>query len=108
MKIKLKKITTEIPENAVRVEDLSGLKEGDFILKVWDNPKFPAGMEINSRLVAQVKRVDKKGKYITFGGWFHELGKRFNATYCSGGYLPFNSYQKNARYPVVIFKITDT
>jgi len=102
--VQLKNMTTRVPEDAVLLDDaLNQLRVGDFILEVRDNPKFPCGMEINSRTFAQVYGIDKERGSITFGGHWTEA-KDYNATTCTGG-VAYLDKTKDWPFPHHIFLI---
>jgi hypothetical protein len=102
--VKLTRITTTVPKDAIRIHDLSELKEGDFILSIWDNERAQNGgiPESNYRLFSQVTDVSTGN--ISFGGYFDE-SKTHNATHCSFGSMHDKSLK--AKYPKAVFKIRE-
>lgn len=81
MKVQLKNITTEVPDSAVRITELSQISVGDWILQVWDNSKFPGGVEQNTRLFGQVKLIEEGN--VIFGGHYTGEATFLNATTCT-------------------------
>lgn len=107
-KVQLKNLVTEVPDNAELVIDWSKLQENQFVLIVWDNPKFPAGVEKNNRLYTKITRVEKfdDRTEIGFGGHYTEKADKLNATTCNCGW----KYQKkneseSVMFPHVIFLV---
>jgi len=103
--IKLKNITTEVPRDAIQITNLNQLEEGDFILKIWDNRKFPGGVEANNRTFAKVIKIDIDSGWLTYGGHWNNSYENYNAGTCTSGHFIFSDENKN--FPHVIFKILD-
>jgi hypothetical protein len=106
-KVQLKNMITEVPDNSTLVENWSTLKKGDFVLIVWDNPRFTANIEKNHRLYTEIKYVENRGEnktMISFGGHYTEKADKLNATTCSGG-VNYQTLGKEDNYPHVIFLV---
>lgn len=102
-KVQLKNIITEVPDQAIQITDIKQLKEGDYILLIWDNPKFHFNCEANNRLFGQIIRLDFEKNTIVYGGHFGEA-KQYNATSCTAGHSSIND---KGKFPHVCFKIRE-
>lgn len=101
-KVQLKNIITEVPEDAVLLNDpIDQLQKGDFVLEIWDNPKWPCQMEINTRLFGQVLNINHENGCLIIGGHFNEA-IAYNAGTCTFG-VSYPKIQGDAPFPHAMF-----